>query len=319
MPSVQLQTPKNKPPQRNITGLLLLDKPAGLSSNTAVGRVKRLFAAAKAGHTGTLDPFATGLLPVTLGEAAKYSRFLLDSTKGYVAELRLGVTTTTGDPEGAILTQSAVNVGLPQIESVLERFVGTHEQVPPMYSALKRDGVPLYKLARQGIEVERSPRAVTIEHLSLQHWDGKERLLIEVTCSKGTYIRVLAEDIGRQLGCGAYLTGLRRTHVGGLGIESAVTFEALELLEGITRDQLLKPAQMLAMSLPALNLDDAGQDALGNGRKHLWTDSAPSLGEHRLFSAQGAFMGIGILMQQADGIWLAPVRMMSAAAYQIST
>ncbi len=299
--------------KRDITGVLLLDKPAGLSSNSAVGRVKRLFEASKAGHTGTLDPFATGLLPITLGEASKYSRFLLDSTKGYAAELRLGMTTTTGDPEGAVLTQQVVNVSQQQIASVLQRFVGAQQQIPPMYSALKRDGVPLYKLARQGIEVERAARAVTIKHLSLQHWDGQERLSIEVICSKGTYIRVLAEDIGRALGCGAYLTALRRTLVGGFAIDRAVTLESLDSLELLARDRLLMPPEMLAMDLPALNLDVASQSALGNGRKVLCTNSATSLGEHRIYNSHGVFMGIGDVVQQADEIWLAPVRMMSTA------
>ena len=149
--------------KRDVSGVLLLDKPVGLSSNSAVGRVKRLFDAAKAGHTGTLDPFASGLLPIALGEASKFSRFLLDAIKGYTAELKLGITTTTGDPEGKVVDTSPVSVLQPQIEEVLSRFMGAQDQIPPMYSALKRDGVPLYKLARRGIEVERAPRRVTID------------------------------------------------------------------------------------------------------------------------------------------------------------
>ena len=300
--------------KRDVSGVLLFDKPIGLSSNSAVGRVKRFFDAAKAGHTGTLDPFATGLLPITLGEASKFSRFLLDAIKGYTAELKLGITTTTGDPEGKVVETSPVSVSPLQIEEVLSRFMGAQNQIPPMYSALKRDGVPLYKLARRGIEVERAPRRVTIDELALRTWDGRDRLVIDVTCSKGTYIRVLAEDIGRELGCGAYLTALRRTRVGGFDVGRAWTPEALELLDQGGRDALLLPPEMLAADLPALTVEEASTQALGNGRRLPWACSQ-SLGERRVYSPAGVFMGICSLVEDAGETWLVPVRLMSVSAH----
>lgn len=300
--------------KRDVSGVLLLDKPVGLSSNSAVGRVKRLFDASKAGHTGTLDPFATGLLPIALGEASKFSRFLLDAIKGYTAELRLGITTTTGDPEGKVVDTSPVSVLQPQIEEVLSRFMGAQDQIPPMYSALKRDGVPLYKLARRGIEVERSARRVTIDELALRTWDGIDRLVIDVTCSKGTYIRVLAEDIGRALGCGAYLTALRRTRVGSFEVGRAWMPEALESLDQDGRDALLLPPEILASDLPALTVEEASTQALGNGRRLPWAGSQ-SLGEHRVYSPAGVFMGICSLVEEAGAICLVPVRLMSVSAH----
>jgi tRNA pseudouridine55 synthase len=300
--------------KRDVSGVLLFDKPIGLSSNSAVGRVKRFFDAAKAGHTGTLDPFATGLLPITLGEASKFSRFLLDAIKGYTAELKLGITTTTGDPEGKVVETSPVSVSQLQIEEVLSRFMGAQDQIPPMYSALKRDGVPLYKLARRGIEVERAPRRVTIDELALRTWDGRDRLVIDITCSKGTYIRVLAEDIGRELGCGAYLTALRRTRVGGFDVGRAWMPEALESLDQGGRDALLLPPEMLASDLPAVTVEEASTQALGNGRRLPWARSQ-SLGEHRVYSPAGVFMGICSLVEGAGETWLVPVRLMSVKAH----
>jgi tRNA pseudouridine55 synthase len=300
--------------KRDVSGVLLFDKPIGLSSNSAVGRVKRFFDAAKAGHTGTLDPFATGLLPITLGEASKFSRFLLDAIKGYTAELKLGITTTTGDPEGKVVETSPVSVSQLQIEEVLSRFMGAQDQIPPMYSALKRDGVPLYKLARRGIEVERAPRRVTIDELALRTWDGRERLVIDVTCSKGTYIRVLAEDIGRVLGCGAHLAALRRTRVGGFDVGRAWMPEALESLDQGGRDALLLPPEMLAADLPALTVEEASTQALGNGRRLPWACSQ-SLGERRVYSPAGVFMGICSLIEEAGETWLVPVRLMSVSAH----
>ena len=300
--------------KRDVSGVFLLDKPIGLSSNSAVGRVKRLFNAAKAGHTGTLDPFATGLLPIALGEASKFSRFLLDAVKGYTAELKLGITTTTGDPEGKVVASSPVGVSQPQIEDVLSRFMGAQDQIPPMYSALKRDGVPLYKLARQGIEIDRPARRVTIDQLALRTWDGIDRLAIDVTCSKGTYIRVLAEDIGRALGCGAYLTALRRTRVGDLDVGRAWSAEALEALDQDGRDALLLPPELLASNLTALTVEEGSTQALQNGRRLPWTGSQ-NLGEYRVYSPAGVFMGICSLVAEAGEIWLVPVRLMSVSAH----
>jgi tRNA pseudouridine55 synthase len=300
--------------KRDLSGVLLFDKPTGLSSNSAVGRVKRFFNAAKAGHTGTLDPFASGLLPITLGEASKFSRFLLDAIKGYTAELKLGITTTTGDPEGKVVETSPVSVSQLQIEDVLSRFMGAQDQIPPMYSALKRNGVPLYKLARRGIEVERAPRRVTIDELALRTWDGGDILVIDVTCSKGTYIRALAEDIGRALGCGAYLTALRRNRVGGFDVGRACLPEALELLDQGGRDALLLPPEMLASDLPAVSVGEASTQALGNGRRLPWAHSQ-RLGEHRVYSPAGIFMGICSLVEEAGETWLVPVRLMSVSAH----
>ena len=224
-----------KTSRRAVDGVLLLDKPADLSSNSAVGWAKRLFSAAKAGHTGTLDPFATGLLPICLGQAAKFSRFMLDAEKGYRATLRLGERSSTGDTEGDIVETRPVAVGSEEVANVLRGFIGSATQIPPMHSALKRDGVPLYKLARQGIEVERSPRHIMVHTLSMVSLAGAE-LVIDTLVSKGTYIRVLAQDIGEALGCGAHLTALRRTTTGGFSIDRATTFEALDRLTLDERD-----------------------------------------------------------------------------------
>ena len=226
-----------------VSGVLLLDKAPDISSNGALGKARRLFGAAKAGHTGTLDPFATGLLPIAFGEASKFSRFLLDASKGYTALIKLGVRTSTGDTEGEVIERIAVAVDRSSIESVLHSFVGSRQQVPPMHSALKRDGVPLYKLARQGIEVERAPRDITIHELRLLGWDGVDELRVTVLCSKGTYIRVLGEDIAKALGSVAHLTQLRRTHVGGLKLDAAMTLDTLEALT---------PTQRVAKLLPRM-------------------------------------------------------------------
>src|SRR5574343_735181 len=200
---------------KQVDGVLLLDKPLGMTSNDALQKARRLFSAAKGGHTGTLDPLATGLLPLCFGEATKFSADLLDADKTYEAVLKLGVTTDSGDAEGSVVATAEVNVDATQIADVLRQFTGDIQQIPPMHSALKRDGRPLYELARQGIEVEREARAVTIHRIDLLAFAG-DRLQIRVACSKGTYIRVLAADIGQALGCGAHLAGLRRSGVGGL-------------------------------------------------------------------------------------------------------
>ena len=192
--------------RRTVSGVLLLDKHAGLSSNTAVGWSKRLFNAEKAGHTGTLDPFATGLLPICFGEAAKFARFMLDAEKSYRATLKLGQKSSTGDTEGEIIETRTVTVDMQKVNAILAKFIGPQTQIPPMHSALKQGGVPLYKLARQGLEVERPARDIKVISLNAVSLNGDE-LVIDTAVSKGTYIRVLAEDIGEALGCGAYLTG----------------------------------------------------------------------------------------------------------------
>lgn len=252
--------------QRAIDGVLLLDKPAGITSSAAVQTVRRLFSAAKAGHTGTLDPLATGLLPICLGEAAKFSHALLDADKTYGATVRLGMTTTTGDLEGELIERKPVSVDRRKLESVLERFIGAIQQVPPMYSALKRGGQPLYKFARAGQILPREPREVLIKRLMLTGFAGEE-LTISVTCSKGTYIRVLAEDVGRELGCGACLAALRREGVGDFNLSGgAVTLERLELVTAAERDALLLAPDAMVASLPRIELDAAAALRLRQGR-----------------------------------------------------
>jgi tRNA pseudouridine55 synthase len=219
---------------QQIDGVLLLDKASGLSSNDALQKARRLFSAAKGGHTGTLDPLATGLLPLCFGEATKFSADLLDADKTYEAEVRLGEVTDTGDAEGQVTASFAVDVDLVAISAVLPRFTGPIRQIPPMYSALKRDGRPLYELARQGIEVERAARDITIHALECLEFTG-QRLVLRVSCSKGTYIRVLAADIGQALGCGAHLTALRRTRVGPLDLAGSVTLAQLETMSEAER------------------------------------------------------------------------------------
>lgn len=215
---------------RNISGILLLDKPMGITSNAALQQVKRLFNACKAGHTGSLDPLATGVLPLCFGEATKFSQFLLDADKHYRARVRLGVTTDSGDADGKVLeTKPVPEITDEALEQALDNYRGEITQVPSMFSALKVDGQPLYKLARQGVEVEREARPVTIYELEVQDRSGDE-LTLDVRCSKGTYVRTLAEDIGRELGCGAHVAGLRRLAAGPFKIEETVSIQQLEEL-----------------------------------------------------------------------------------------
>ncbi len=241
----------NQPAKRKrvpVHGVLLLDKPEGISSTQALAKVKWLLNAEKAGHTGTLDPFATGLLPLCFGEATKFASDLLDADKTYEATIRLGVTTTTGDPEGEVLETREVNVQRAQIESVLDKFRGSIDQIPPMYSALKRDGKPLYAYAREGKTLERVARAVLIHELELVGFTSPD-IQIRVRCSKGTYIRVLGEDIGHALGTGAHLVSLRRVSVGNLLIEEAMTVDVLNALSQEDRKNSLLPVDRLLSTL----------------------------------------------------------------------
>lgn len=247
-----------------VDGVLLLDKPVGLSSNDALIKAKRLLNAKKAGHTGTLDPFATGLLPLCFGEATKFSQDLLEADKSYDTTVHLGQTTDTGDTEGQVLATREVKVTREQIEAVLAQFRGPIKQVPPMYSALKRDGKPLYEYAREGITLEREARDVTIHKLELLAYEAPF-LKLSVTCSKGTYIRVLGEDIGKALGCGAHLHALRRTQVGALSAEHMVTLE--ELAAQAAPLGLLSPVDALLSSFPAVQLDEALAKRFLNGQR----------------------------------------------------
>lgn len=279
--------------KRPISGVILLDKPAGLSSNQALQQVRRLYQAAKAGHTGSLDPFATGLLPVCLGEATKFSHFLLDADKVYRATMRLGVTTTTGDTEGEILETRAVRVTREGFEAVLPRFRGEIQQVPPMYSALKHQGKALYEYARDGVDIERAPRKVAIYHLELEALDGDEAV-ISVTCSKGTYIRTLAEDIGHALGCGAHLTALRRLETGGFTLEQALTMAQLEAMTPDQRDAVLQSPDVLVRELPMVLLDRESAFYLGRGQA-VWKSGPIPAGYLRLYEEPDRFLGLGEL------------------------
>lgn len=249
---------------KQVDGVLLLDKPLGLTSNDALQKARRLFSAAKGGHTGTLDPLASGLLPLCFGEATKFSADLLDADKTYEAVIKLGVTTDSGDAEGTVIATAAVDVSKDDIFRVLRQFTGAIRQVPPMHSALKRDGRPLYELARQGIEVERESRMVTIRAIDCLSFGG-DSLTLRVACSKGTYIRVLAADIGQALGCGAHLAGLRRIRVGDLDLGAAVTLAHLESLDEAGRARCLQPVDALLRTLPAAMLEGGAAERFRHG------------------------------------------------------
>lgn len=274
---------------QRVDGVLLLDKPSGMTSNDALQKARRLFSAAKAGHTGTLDPLATGLLPVCFGEATKFSSDLLDADKTYEADVLFGVTTDTGDAQGAVLERRAVAFDRAALDAVLERFRGPISQIPPMYSALKRDGKPLYELARQGIEVERAARAVTIHELALLSFEG-ERCRLRVCCSKGTYIRTLAEDIGAALGCGAHLTALRRTVVGPLTLIGAATLDELAALDESARLLRLQAPDALLQTLPAVRLDADAATRFTHGNPVAC--EAPA-GRCRVYGDEGRLLGLG--------------------------
>jgi len=275
-------------PRRAVHGVLLLDKPLGLSSNDALQKAKRLFRAEKAGHTGTLDPLATGLLPLCFGAATKFAQVSLEADKAYRATLCLGRTTSTGDAEGELLQVREVQVDRAAIDAACLRFTGAIEQVPPMYSALKHEGRALYDYARAGIEVPRAARAVTIHRIDIVEWQH-ELLVLDVRCSKGTYIRTLAEDIGRQLGCGAHLAALRRTSSGALSVADAVTLEQLSALSEPERDALLLPADALLADWPRVHLpdDEAGRFLTGLRRRVSLADAKAV----RVYGPADAFLG----------------------------
>lgn len=256
-------------PRRAIHGVFLLDKPLGLSSNDALQKVKRLFRAEKAGHTGTLDPLATGLLPLCFGAATKFSQVSLDADKRYTATLKLGQTTTTGDAEGdVVLTRELPALSQAVLQAACQACAGVIDQVPPMYSALKHEGRALYEYAREGVEIERKARRVTIHQIDILSWQDDE-LRIDVQCSKGTYVRTLAEAIGEQLGCGAHLIGLRRTGSGALDLQQSVTLDRLTEMSETERDALLAPVDALVSEWLDVTLDaaEAGRLLLGMRRQ----------------------------------------------------
>lgn len=243
-------------PRRALHGVLLLDKPLGWSSNDALQKVKGMMRAEKAGHTGTLDPLATGLLPLCFGAATKFSQAALEADKRYTATLKLGVVTTTGDGEGSIVSTSEVCIDQAAVSQACLELTGVIDQVPPMHSALKHEGRALYEYARDGIEIERAARRITIHGIDILEWQD-DVLVIDVRCSKGTYIRTLAEDIGRKLGCGAHLRALRRTGSGPVTLDGAVTMEALQAMTATEREALIHPLDVLVSHWPAVSLDDA--------------------------------------------------------------
>ncbi len=297
---------------RDVNGILLLDKPSGITSNAALQQVKRLYFARKAGHTGSLDPLASGVLPICMGEATKVSAFLLDADKRYRVRCQLGVRTATGDAEGEILASRAVDrYSRAQLESVLDGFRGSIEQIPPMYSALKHQGQRLYKLARQGVEVERKPRPVEIYALLLTG-QGDDWIEIDVHCSKGTYVRTLVEDIGEQLGCGAHVSALRRTGVGPYDETGLVTITALEELKQsdlAAMDRLLLPIESALTQWPGVELSSDAAFYLQQGQPVL-VPRAPTSGWVRLYERDHSFLGMGEILD--DGR-VAPRRLMKGA------
>lgn len=304
---------RRRPKGRDINGILLLDKPLGMSSNAALQTVKRLFKASKAGHTGNLDPLATGLLPICFGEATKISSFLLDSDKRYIGTCKLGVRTSTADSEGEVLeTRPLEKYTEQQVNQVLQRFIGQLDQVPPMYSAIKINGTPLYKLARQGKEIERKARRVSIYQIELLRLEGDE-LELALHCSKGTYVRTLAEDIGEVLGCGAHLCALRRTASGPFELEQAVTLPELEHMaeDGYAAlDSLLLPPEEALRDWPQVSLSDNSAYYVQQGQA-VQVPRAPTHGWVRLQRENGAFLGIGQILE--DGR-VAPKRLFKTAS-----
>jgi tRNA pseudouridine55 synthase len=297
---------------RDVNGILLLDKPSGITSNAALQQVKRLYFAKKAGHTGSLDPLASGVLPICMGEATKVSAFLLDSDKRYQVRCQLGVRTATADAEGEVLETKPVRVySRDQLEAVLAEFRGRIEQTPPMYSALKHQGQRLYKLARQGVEVEREPRPVDIYELTLAG-QGEDWIDINVHCSKGTYVRTLAEDIGDRLGCGAHVSALRRTAVGPYGDDKLVSLETLKDLKEkdmLAMDGLLLPIESALSQWPDVDLSTDAAFYLQQGQPVL-VPHAPTSGWVRLYEGNRSFLGMGEILD--DGR-VAPRRLMKSA------
>ena len=283
---------------RDIHGVFLLDKPQGMSSNDIMQKVKRIFQANKAGHTGALDPLATGMLPICLGEATKFSQFLLDADKRYLVTAKLGERTDTSDAEGQIVETRDVNVKTSEILTALEQFRGDILQVPTMFSALKHNGKPLYKYARQGITVEREARPITIFELNFIEYNAPY-LTLEVHCSKGTYIRTLVDDLGEVLGCGAHVTMLRRTAVADYPTEKMLDWHALQSLaeqqDLALLDALLLPMDTAVAKLPALILNESQTQGIGFGQRIKFDNPNRLQGQVRLFSHENRFLGVAVI------------------------
>ena len=283
---------------RDIHGVFLLDKPQGMSSNDIMQKVKRIFQANKAGHTGALDPLATGMLPICLGEATKFSQFLLDADKRYLVTAKLGERTDTSDAEGQIVETREVKVKTPEILTALEQFRGDILQVPTMFSALKHNGKPLYEYARQGITVEREARPITIFELNFIEYNAPY-LTLEVHCSKGTYIRTLVDDLGEALGCGAHVTMLRRTAVADYPTEKMLDWHALQSLaeqqDLSLLDALLLPMDTAVAKLPALTLNESQTQGIGFGQRVKFDNPNRLQGQVRLFSHENRFLGVAVI------------------------
>ena len=283
---------------RDIHGVFLLDKPQGMSSNDIMQKVKRIFQANKAGHTGALDPLATGMLPICLGEATKFSQFLLDADKRYLVTAKLGERTDTSDAEGQIVETRDVKVKTPEILTALEQFRGDILQVPTMFSALKHNGKPLYEYARQGITVEREARPITIFELNFIEYNAPY-LTLEVHCSKGTYIRTLVDDLGEALGCGAHVTMLRRTAVADYPTEKMLDWHALQSLaeqqDLNLLDALLLPMDTAVAKLPALTLNESQTQGIGFGQRIKFDNPNRLQGQVRLFSHENRFLGVAVI------------------------
>jgi tRNA pseudouridine55 synthase len=276
---------KNKE-KLKIDGLLLIDKPLGYSSNQALSKIKWIFSAKKAGHTGTLDPLATGLLPICFGEATKFSSHLLNSEKTYEASIKLGWKSSTGDAEGKLTESKIISISLDQLEEELSLFVGLSNQTPPMFSALKHKGKPLYKLAREGVKIERQQREIKL--LSYE----KNIIKFAVTCSKGTYIRTLAEDIANKLGMDGYLIDLRRTKIGNLNVQDALSLDKIEALSTAKRINFIKPTEVLVDEHPKIILNESEENLIKNGQP-IQLPKKVNAEIYRLFSKNSAFIGLG--------------------------
>lgn len=290
--------------KRDVNGVLLLDKPIGITSNAALQQVKRLYRAAKAGLTGILDPMASGLLPLCFGEATKFAQYPTDADKSYDLVMQLGVTTDTGDREGQVLTQQTPNASLADVERAIAHFTGVILQTPPMYSALKHQGQPLYKYARQGIEIERKPREISLHRIALTDFQG-DTISLSVDCSKGTYIRVLAEDIGGYLGCGAHLIALRRTRVGDFLLRNAIPLNSLEALTEIERDLKFLPIDCLLEALPAVHLEPEAAFYLRQGQA-IWMPKLQAHQRYKTYDEKHELIGVA---EVDDAGKLAPKRL----------
>jgi len=311
---------KPKKDARFIDGILLLDKPLGLSSNTALQIVKRLFKARKAGHTGSLDPLASGMLPICLGECTKYSQYLLEADKSYFVKAKLGIRTTTSDAEGEIVSDKPVpTLTHKKVDQLFDTFRGSYDQVPSMYSALKYQGQPLYKLARQGVVVERKSRAITIYQLDVTNIDLDTNIItFIVKCSKGTYVRTLVDDFGELLGCGAHVSELRRLDVSAFREEEMVTLDALEALaeadDLAAMDQLLLPTDITVKHLPKIELSGDMAHYLCLGQP-VFVPQLTITGTVRLYSKAGDFLGVGEILD--DGR-VAPKRLIQQQLTAVS-